>query len=43
MPQSDEDMRWQRAAAWPGPVGWWYLPAIWLVIVLIAALAWSFN
>ena len=29
--------------SWPGPTGWWYIPAIWLVVLLVAALAWTFN
>lgn len=29
--------------SWPGPVGWWYFPLFWLVALLFAALAWSFN
>jgi hypothetical protein len=24
---------------WPGPVGWWYIPLIWLIVLLVAALA----
>jgi hypothetical protein len=27
--------------SWPGPTGWWYIPAIWLVVFLVAALAWT--
>jgi hypothetical protein len=26
--------------SWPGPVGWWYIPLIWLIVLLVAALAW---
>jgi hypothetical protein len=31
------------SASWPGPTGWWYIPPIWLVVFLVAALAWTFN
>jgi hypothetical protein len=26
--------------SWPGPVGWWYIPLIWLIVLLLAALGW---
>jgi hypothetical protein len=26
--------------SWPGPVGWWYIPLIWLIVLLVAALGW---
>ena len=29
--------------SWPGPTGWWYIPAIWLVVFLVASLAWTLN
>jgi hypothetical protein len=29
--------------SWTGPTGWWYIPAIWLVVFLVAALAWTLN
>lgn len=32
-----------EALSWPGPVGWWYFPLFWLVALLFATLAWSFN
>ena len=28
---------------WPFPVGWWTLPAFWLVVVLVASLHWLVN
>lgn len=43
MPKPEDDARWSTASTWPGPVGWWYIPLIWLVIVLVATLAWSYT
>lgn len=44
MPKQDEDeARLRGAPGWPGPVGWWYLPLIWLVVLAAAVLAWSFT
>jgi hypothetical protein len=43
MPKQLDDTRPYENTAWPGPTGWWYLPLIWLVVVLVAMLAWSFN
>ncbi len=31
------------AVAWPGPVGWWYIPLFWLVVVLVTVLFWALN
>jgi hypothetical protein len=43
MPRHNEVTREHDPTAWPGPVGWWYVPMIWLVVLFAAALAWSFN
>jgi hypothetical protein len=43
MPKHHEVPRENDATAWPGPVGWWYVPLIWFVVLFVAALAWSFN
>ena len=35
-----KDRRVHAVYGWPGPVGWWYLPSIWAIVALVAALAW---
>jgi hypothetical protein len=43
MAKQYDDPSERGTVSWPGPVGWWYIPLIWLVVVLAVVLAWSFN
>ena len=43
MPKQYDDLPKRGTVSWPGPVGWWYVPLIWLVVAFVAALAWTFN
>jgi hypothetical protein len=29
--------------AWPGPVGWWTIPLVWLLVLMVAMIAWSYH
>ena len=39
----DEHKRMPAVDGWPGPVGWWYLPSIWAIVLFVAALAWALK
>jgi hypothetical protein len=39
----DGDRRAPAVDGWPGPVGWWYLPSIWAIVLLVAALGWALK
>ena len=43
MPKRHDDDRETYPRTWPFPIGSWVLPAFWLVVVLLASLAWLFN
>jgi hypothetical protein len=43
MPKQHDDSPVHDPASWPGPVGWWYVPLIWTVVALAAALIASFG
>jgi hypothetical protein len=34
MAKQYDDPSERGTVSWPGPVGWWYIPLIWLVVVL---------
>jgi hypothetical protein len=41
MRKQQDDISMPDTVSWPGPVGWWYIPLIWTIIAVAAALYWT--